>query len=439
MKKVAVVLVLLLLIALICSCGDEGDESASDGDQDSTGDQDLSETDGDSGESVTPEDGDDASIDGDEERFEVDEEMEGEGEQPWSLPYTSPEQSGSYRIGAMSALFVDPEQERELSGTVWYPTEASEGEAYIYQTILKREHVFKEAPPAKGGPFPVIVFSHGNQSFAEQSYYMSEFMTGHGFIFAACDHIGNTTGTHDKDLAAYIAQQRPKDLGLVIDLLEQWNEDAEHALYGKIDLDRVAAIGHSYGGFTVLAAGGATVNEQHLRDTCGPDGPVEKPIFCDLLGGTELDLIDYDAVLSDSRIKVIVPQAAAGYDFFFTDGLADIKMPVLIQVGDKDLTVPHDHESLQIYDVIADPKYMMLLKDGGHFTFSNMCEVIPGFGDGCGEGFIDAARAFYLTNLYALAFLRYHLLGEERDTVFLGQEYSASFDDVDWSFSVEDE
>jgi len=43
---------------------------------------------------------------------------------------------------------------------------------------------------------------------------------------------------------------RIEDVSVVLDQLEIWNTDSQHALYQKLDLNRVGMSGHSFGAAT---------------------------------------------------------------------------------------------------------------------------------------------------------------------------------------------
>lgn len=401
----------------------DGDLSDGDGDGDSDGDDDTDpipgEPDGDDGDNEPDGDGDDSEPDGDGRE---------DGDSPWELPYLPPDRPGTYRVGAISVRFVSESQERDLPGTVWFPTEANEGERMYYQDLIPATNVIKNAPIADGGPFPVVIFSHGNQGFAEQSGYLTEFLASHGFIVAACDHIGNTTGTFKKELMAYIAQQRPRDLSIVLDHLEAWQQTEGHPLAGKFDLDRVAGAGHSFGGYTVLYWAGASLHREHLEEVC-EEGVTRG--FCSLMTDDFSESLDYSASVSDARVKAIIPLAPAGWAVFGPEGIGDVFAPTHLQVGDQDETLPPEEESLAMYPHLKAPKSMMVLAGGGHFTFSNMCDIYPRF-DGCGAEFLDAQRAYYLSNLYALAFLRVTLLDEARDKEYLTDDFAATHPELTW-------
>jgi len=426
MKNSFLFIMALVILAAFSLCSCIGDDYKKD---------EITAEDGDK----STEDGDDDTIDGDadlemeeELEAELEEEMEAEEEAPWVLPYSSPEARGSYNAGASQVQFVNAEQERDLPGFIWYPTFETEGMGFNYDYIIPTEGAIMDPPIADEGPFPVVIFSHGSQAFAQQSFYLTEYLASHGFIVAAPNHIGNTTATDDSSRMGYIAQQRPRDLSIVIDHLEQWNEDENHILYHKMDLSKISAVGHSFGGFTVVYVAGGTVDLASSQAYCESLEDISQNAFCKLMKKEQLEQIDPELNVHDPRIKAVVPQAPAGFAFFTDAGMKQIKIPVQLQVGDLDLTVPHV-DSLNMYDSLNPVKQLLLLKGAGHFTFSNMCILLPNMGDGCGEDGLDWGQATWLSNTYALSFIRYYVLGEERDAEYLTDEYANKFEEVVFS------
>ena len=78
----------------------------------------------------------------------------------------------------------------------WHPTRAPTGKRtrYVRNTYpTPSRNVFKDVPfPDEPAKFPVLIFSHGNSSFGEQSYFMTERFASHGWIVLAPYHTENT-------------------------------------------------------------------------------------------------------------------------------------------------------------------------------------------------------------------------------------------------------
>jgi len=111
---------------------------------------------------------------------------------------------------------------------------------------------------------------------------------------------------------------RPRDVAFALDQAQKWNQS--HAeLKGVFDLTRVAALGHSFGAYTVLAVCGARPALDWLEPRVEPG----KGLGPDL---------------SDARVKACValsPQGP-GEPFFLEDSFATINRPVLGISGSRD-------------------------------------------------------------------------------------------------------
>jgi len=118
-----------------------------------------------------------------------------------------------------------------LNGLVWYP----EGE----------------------GPFPLVLIVHGNHAMAEPSdpgyAYLGEHLAGRGMIAVSVDeNFLNGFALDDPDM-----EEMPLRAWLLLKHLEQWREwngTPGNPFYGRVDLARVALIGHSRGGEAVAHA-----------------------------------------------------------------------------------------------------------------------------------------------------------------------------------------
>jgi pimeloyl-ACP methyl ester carboxylesterase len=135
---------------------------------------------------------------------------------------------------------------------------------------------FENLPIARGDrPFPVIIFSHGNQNNAIDYVYTLEALASFGFIVAAPDHLNNTQDDVRIDFINRMAHStvipcfdglpppcargdvpksmtdRVHDISVVIDALPTWFGD-------RVDILRIGVMGHSRGTVTALAAAGGS-------------------------------------------------------------------------------------------------------------------------------------------------------------------------------------
>ena len=336
---------------------------------------------------------------------------------PW--PVTEP---GPYRVGyrKMTPTVYVPDGQsdadaRELRTVVWYPTRATEGDPTRYMALFARPEVLGGAPLGVDAPAPLLLFSHGNASFAEQSFFFTEFMATHGWVVVAFDHTGNTF--RDPETPDEIIELRPQDVSAVIDRF--LDLPADDPLYGLIS-DQVAVAGHSFGGYTTLAVAGARFDVDAIAAAC-ESGTVDERV-CAYLTRSETRL---RAGFNDPRVKIAIPMTPFGAPVFGA-GLADIDIPVVLMTGQRDITLPNASEGDPIWAALDGPDDMRVdMVTAGHFTFTNLCDAIPGqaLDDGCGEGFMPPERAFRVINAYALAAARKHLLGDDaHDALLQGSE-----------------
>jgi dienelactone hydrolase len=119
---------------------------------------------------------------------------------------------------------------------------------------------FENVPISHNGPFPVVLFSHGYGGYPEQSSFLTDHLATWGFVVVAPDHrsrnlkavVTGATGEGQDDIA---------DLGQALAVTRFLDADPSDFLAHKLDLSRVATLGHSAGGGAALtfAADSASV------------------------------------------------------------------------------------------------------------------------------------------------------------------------------------
>ncbi len=112
---------------------------------------------------------------------------------------------------------------------------------------------------------------------------------------------------------------------------------------------RVGAIGHSAGGYTVLALAGGQHDMSRLASHCSSQR-AEDPIFCSLAGTAPADVTAraFESVpavpsVRDTRIRAVVALSPAGA-MFTPSSLARISVPTLLYRAEADrFMVPRFH------------------------------------------------------------------------------------------------
>ena len=124
--------------------------------------------------------------------------------------------------------------------------------------------------PTTGRDLPIIAFSHGYGAFgASMDTYrpLVDHWTAHGFVVVQPNHLDALGLAADDPRAPYLWRIRIDDLTRAVDQLDTV-EAAVPGLAGRIDRDRLAVAGHSYGAGTASALVGARV-----LDADGVPGP----------------------------------------------------------------------------------------------------------------------------------------------------------------------
>ena len=302
---------------------------------------------------------------------------------------------GPHPVGVRTIELADPTR-LNVAGTgprpvpveIWYPStpEAIVGEeryvVNLFGLDIARTPTYHDVARADGA-FPLVLFSHGNAGIRFQSLFLAIYLASHGYVVASPDHHGNTfldilAGTVDGLSFA----NRPRDMKFVLDDLLARNASGNDFLAGAIDPTRIGMSGHSFGGFTtfVLAAGA-------------------------------------DA---DPRISAFMPLAPASpFDAAF---LGSITKPILIVGGSLDDTTPFDTQQAAPFQHLPSGAAVVGLAEivgGGHFTFSDICEVprnlvgvIGGFDEACTPPHLPWRHAHDIINHLALNFFDATLRGD---------------------------
>jgi predicted dienelactone hydrolase len=262
-----------------------------------------------------------------------------------------------------------------VSKEVWNLTDSRRNRSFYVDVYTPRN------PPA--GRLPVIVFSHGLASRPEDFSEAMRQLASHGYVVAAPQHPGSDAiwlkemlkGLHKDIFDINDFSNRPKDISFVIDELERRNAGQ---FSGKLDLTRVALAGHSFGGYTVLALGGATVDLPYLKKEC------ERPF-----GGLNVSLLlqcqalrlppEQLTNLQDSRIAAVFAANPVNRSIFGRKGISTIKVPVVMASGSYDPATPPALEQAASFTWLTVPdKYWLIVQGQAHVNFS---QIDPGIKD----------------------------------------------------------
>ena len=127
----------------------------------------------------------------------------------------------------------------------------------IYRSFFTK-HTRKDAPvagkiwfPKEAENCPVVFMAHGNHSITAESYlgydYLGEYLASHGYVFVSVDENILNEGSGENDARAVLLLE---NIGEIL----KKNGDDSQPIYGKLDEQNIALMGHSRGGEMIADA-----------------------------------------------------------------------------------------------------------------------------------------------------------------------------------------
>ena len=312
-------------------------------------------------------------------------------------PPPLPAPTGPHPVGRVEAVFTDPGRQREVMVSAWYPA-AGGGAVAPYipaDSLLARTTVGVQAamwlhspaaapamiaatvPATEGataarGPLPVVVMSPGLGTPRWILSGLALDLASHGYAAVVIDHTGESpavefpdgrivSGTPPGDDSDHMRQQltiRVADARLVLDRLPTL------PIVGPLlDLSRIAMAGHSYGGYTTVAA-----------------------------------------MAADRRIRAgVVLDGSAGWDG--TPDLPAVDRPVLV-LAEGDMV----HASwIRFGHITTGPFQLATVHGAAHYSPTDLPAFTPHAADLCGS--LPAATDAAITRDVATGFLGQQLQG----------------------------
>jgi predicted dienelactone hydrolase len=297
---------------------------------------------------------------------------------------------GAFAIGVETLKLVHPGQldivhakagaplpvyDRPLTVEVWYPAKAAgaadaqagDGRYRVMTRDGKTDVTLYgkarrgAAPDASGGPYPLIIISHGYPGNRYLLSDLGENLASKGYVVVSIDHTDSTYG--DQAAFASTLLNRPLDQLFVLDQMARLGKaDPNGTLTGLIDAEHTGLIGYSMGGYGVVNTIGGGFSAASVAAT----GRISVPGGA--LAARQAGKRAYSATL-DKRIKAAIAFAPWGWNDGFWDaaGLAGIRTPVFFVAGSVDDVAGYKPGVRNLFEgSINAPRYLLTFENANH-------------------------------------------------------------------------
>ncbi len=217
----------------------------------------------------------------------------------------------------------------------------------------------------------LILLSHGIGGSELGHSALAQALARGGYLVAALRHPGDNW--QDRSLIEKSSEryfdERPRQASRVIDAVladQGWKDRIPSDGQGP----RVGALGHSAGGYTVLALGGARPDLSRIRQHCLAEASAD-PIFCGI-GRSGAAMPPSPAAtpsLEDGRVRAIVAMAPVGVPLT-AESLATVRAATMIYEAELDrFVVPRFHAEWIASNLPAPNLHRV--PNAWHFAFMN--------------------------------------------------------------------
>jgi predicted dienelactone hydrolase len=197
--------------------------------------------------------------------------------------------------------------------------------------------------PIQPGPFSLVLISHGTGGTPLTHRLLAHFLARHGFVVGLPRHHANHHDDNSWHNTPANLVARPRHLSLAIDgLLAEFG--------AALRPNWVAVIGHSLGGYTALALAGGQPGSLPHEHTDGTPQPIP--------------------TTPDARVRALVLLAPATVWYRAAEALRNVRVPILLMMGEKDEWTPDFHAQI-VLNGVPDRQQVQhrIIENAGHYSF----------------------------------------------------------------------
>ena len=286
-----------------------------------------------------------------------------------------------------------------------------DGRATLAVPAENREMSLRIVYPDQGGPYPIIVFSHGTFSSSDKYNLVVEFWAERGYVVILPNHLDANYGiipSKTEDMIRII-HTRISDMSFILDNLDAI-EGQNPGLKGKLNRNQIIAAGHSIGTQVVLVNTG-----QRIRNPTN-----------NYVTESSEDRFMAAVMLSDPGKMSMMPDdtwKGGSAPTFLSTGSEDYGL-----MGDGRREAEYQNEILTLPDESTGDKYLLLIERGDHYFGGLIHRDVDKAPDYDGLAIFNAA---------SLAFMDAHTRDAESAWAFLKPNILSSATDGRFVLTVE--
>ena len=376
-----------------------------------------------------------------------------------------PKPTGSYAVGIQYLHLIDENRmdpflgtstkNRELMVKVYYPAKQDNSKPfspYFHSPqLIKLFTAFYNMPDfafdhlnlvhtnSKEGlllsdqqaSYPLVLFSHGAGTTMEVQTSQSEDLASHGYIVLTIDHTYASAGTVFPDRivshkeattdfniaepAEIITQIMADDSKFVIDRLGEMNDGKIDSIFrGRLDLNKIGAIGHSVGG---AVAYNLAINDSRVKAAIDLDGAV----FITPKEDSK-DIAPFLMLASRFMSQTIQSRRPLmkGYE-----DMDEVERKITVEMYGSEEAYREAYNKAEqnmigLTEVLKDSGNLFTIEDSDHMKFTDIGLFIgiPQLRELIGiRGKTPPARCLEITKAITLVFFDQHLNGESKDSL----------------------
>jgi predicted dienelactone hydrolase len=223
--------------------------------------------------------------------------------------------------------------------------------------------------PITGGPYPVVLISHGAGGNWDTHYAQANHLASQGYAVLCLEHVGSNTERMKSGIRLFHNLKkmihdstevlgRPKDMSFAIDQATEWNR-SHPKLKGRFDLNKVGAMGHSFGAFTVMAISGMKPALDWIEPSVSPGKGLGPDVF-------------------ENRLKcgIALSPQGPGDPFFLKESYSSLRIPLMGISGTNDKQQNGEpaiarYESFKLWPEMQGRNHFLWLTNASHLDFTD--------------------------------------------------------------------